>query len=260
MPLQFILTIEKATESNTIIGRIVEIPGSRYETDHFPDLIDWANKEIVSYLSSEERQNEPYQLRWFYDHGFITNIRKDDPEPIFVKNYMDMLVGQANICFDSASQFAKIALNSLILLNGGATIAVLTFYGNLIEKALIIDNLARGIAGFALGLFLAMLSCGIGFLCQNSQTREIGCNFHQNLLEYCTLFRFEKLPIVIKEALDKNRPSRILLSLWLRTLAVVIAFLSLFCFIYGSLYSLVSFYENISNANSDPPWIISIFL
>jgi hypothetical protein len=108
--------------------------------------------------------------------------------------------------------FAAITIRSLILINGGATIGILTFLGNLWNKDAAIARLGArafgyGISGFVVGLCFALLTAG---------------------LSYITQALFSELPREGINSPAKKWGNRV------RILAIIAAVLSLVGFIFGS--------------------------
>ncbi|WP_133699270.1 hypothetical protein [Roseateles toxinivorans] len=88
--------------------------------------------------------------------------------------------------FRSVVESAKIALSTSILVNGGATVALLAFVGNLVTKSApgissLQTSLAWSLISFALGVLLGAVATGGTYLaqyCYHSEWSRAGAVFH----------------------------------------------------------------------------------
>jgi hypothetical protein len=77
--------------------------------------------------------------------------------------------------FKSVIAASQVALKSAILINGGASVALLAFIGNLWSKGIsnsVMLSLSRVMCIFVLGVFAGALACGSMYLTQYCYERE----------------------------------------------------------------------------------------
>ena len=95
-------------------------------------------------------------------------------------------VDSANEMFKSVIETAKTALTTSILINGGATVALLAFLGNLLAKvgnppAQMQSNVVAALTTFALGVLLGGLATSFTYATQYCYAKEFersGATFH----------------------------------------------------------------------------------
>lgn len=115
--------------------------------------------------------------------------------------------------------FANMTIRSLILVNGGAAIGILTFLGNLWNKDSVIakagaNAIGVGLAGFIGGLTFALITSGVSYLAQAA---------------------FSELPRQGENPPSKRWGNR------LRVVAIFFALLSLISFIFGAVKCMIVF-------------------
>lgn len=244
----YTLVIDKASESGTLTGQVLEVPSQQFKSDDINELMQMAQQVIVTYQKNTAGSNEPFSVRHLFGEGFISRHHKDDPEIHLFGALQAAMTQQSISSFESANTFAKVALNALILLNGGAVIAILTFYGNFLIKtsnALNIGSLSCGVAAYALGLIAALVACATGFWCQNAQTMEIGRENAETSMGFYASLGLTKINDSQKALLNKKARKPIIPSFSLRIIAMLVAIVSIVFFCLGSYHSLLSLYENI---------------
>lgn len=88
----------------------------------------------------------------------------------------EMAMTEANAMLDAITQFAKITIQSVILVNGMAIVSILTFLGNITNKNVLClydkHLLFYSISAFCSGLFLGLLASAFAYLAQQS-LREV---------------------------------------------------------------------------------------
>ncbi|MBL4838250.1 MAG: hypothetical protein JKY34_11805 [Kordiimonadaceae bacterium] len=73
---------------------------------------------------------------------------------------------------ESSVKFALIGLKSLILLNGGGVLAVLTFAGNLKGRSAVVSMMALSVELFVWGLIAAMFCILLSYAAQELETQN----------------------------------------------------------------------------------------
>lgn len=246
----YTLIIDKASESGALIGHLLEVPDQRFKSDDFNELCQMAQQVVSKHQKVADIDDEQFNIQCLFSDRFIASRRKDDPE-IHLFGAIQATMAQHSISsFESAGAFAKIALNAMVLLNGGAIIALLTFYGNFLIKTsaeLNISRLSYGVASYAIGLITALIACAIGFWCQNSQTVEMSRENALSSMEFYAKLGLTKINESQKEFLNKKIREPIISSHNLRLIAMLTAILSIIFFCSGSFYSLLSLYDNIQS-------------
>lgn len=98
-----------------------------------------------------------------------------DIKEILVRE-QEMKLSEANVMLDAVTQFAKVTIQSVILVNGMAIVSILTFLGNITNKNILCmydkHLLFYSMFFFCLGLFLGLLASVLAYLAQQS-LREI---------------------------------------------------------------------------------------
>lgn len=88
----------------------------------------------------------------------------------------EIAIAESNAMLDAITQFAKITIQSVILVNGMAIVSILTFLGNITNKNILCmydkHLLFYSMFFFCLGLFLGLLASVLAYLAQQS-LREI---------------------------------------------------------------------------------------
>ena len=238
----YTVVIENNENDNTLIGYIIE---RNHEKITAPSLAE-INEKVIALIGYKA------EIVYAYSRNFIIKQR-DDPEVTYFHDLLNLTINQSNVVFESAATFAKVSLNSLILLNGGAIIALLTFYGNYLQKYALtdrLDYLTISLICFGLGLILSLIACGLGFICQNNQATEFTKQIFDSSKEFFKKFNLNRMKSV-SEALGKNYTVKE--SEPVRKKAVVLACIAILCFGIGSTFALISLHKTFKGQSSDKP-------
>lgn len=249
MSNRFIVLIESDSESPNMTGIILNVKVPPFRSDDLDEIMEWANLKVKYHLKDVGKEYESYSVIPYFGLGLVHKKRLNDPEISIFTSIASNDSRQCEISFDSATQFAKIAINSLVLLNGGAVIAVLTFFGNLIQRLPIrnIDNLSLSLYAYIFGLIGALLAATAGYICQNRQTIELSRGLAESSLNFMTALNLTKVTDTLKRQLETRFPQTRITSGTVRTIAVILAVISLTCFSAGSYCALQSLRDNIFN-------------
>lgn len=94
----------------------------------------------------------------------------DNQEIILRQQEMGM--AESNVMLDAITQFAKMTIQSVILVNGMAIVSILTFLGNITNENVLCRYgkklLFYSISAFCCGLFLGLLASMFAYLAQQS--------------------------------------------------------------------------------------------
>lgn len=97
------------------------------------------------------------------------NIEQYKVNNQFILENAKMLAQMGLEMFKSVITTGQTALQSAILINGGAAVALLTFIGGMWAKGLdaaVINPLVRGVSNFALGALIGVIATGATYICQ----------------------------------------------------------------------------------------------
>lgn len=131
------------------------------------------DKDTVAYLrerlSEIDQRTGTVSAEWL--HGELTRIDRNSNEISEMQKYEAQLqledrkafLAGANESFKAALDYAKVALNTAFLVNGGGAVAMLAFISN--QKAGV-SGLAWSIVAFALGALFAAAATGCAFFAQ----------------------------------------------------------------------------------------------
>ncbi len=74
--------------------------------------------------------------------------------------------------FEATMRFAELAVRSLLILNGGAALGLLTFASNQTKNGATAINYAEAVCFFGLGAALSVVTAGVSYLAQYYFTHE----------------------------------------------------------------------------------------
>lgn len=96
----------------------------------------------------------------------------DGPRGDFTKVRVESLYSKAATRYESAGDIATLGLRSVLLANGGALVALLTFVGNAQNTVRAPELMWWAYSMFGLGLFAALLSTFCAFQTQSDYARQ----------------------------------------------------------------------------------------
>jgi protein-S-isoprenylcysteine O-methyltransferase Ste14 len=122
-----------------------------------------------------DQQPDPDYARWKFEQDRQLAERYHDKETDFARGSSQAAVENANI-----------ALRTLVLINGGAAVAVLAFLGGIDETKTseLLDDLTLPVVWFAWGVALAALGIGLAYLTNFCITNSIWDRKHNYVHPY----------------------------------------------------------------------------
>lgn len=254
MEKTYTVVMDYSDEFDRLIGRVLEFP------DTLLDAVDKASlfEKTKQYIAENIRKlgyaetDESYKIRILYGEGFIHKKRREDPEVALFLDCLRHHIEISKASFSSADKFAGIAANSLLYLNGGAVIAILTFYGNIatnIKSPINGVNLMFGVIGFTVGLVLAVLACCFGFFSQNEQTHEqsyiieMYIGYFRRMIFFTDLIDINKHRREVNDSMSLISHKFFFSSAKLRMAAIFLGLTSLASFTGGAYYAMQSLYQ-----------------
>lgn len=119
-----------------------------------------------------EQEPDPEYVRWRFEHNHQIAERHHDREIEFARESNQAAIGNANI-----------ALRTLVLVNGGAAVAILAFLGGIVEtdtNAFLedVEQATAPVVSFAWGVALATLGIGLAYFTNYCITTSIWARQH----------------------------------------------------------------------------------
>lgn len=162
--LNYTLIIDRASHGNSVTGTIIGIEHGTLCADDLAVLMNNAGAVVQHNLLTTNRTGMEFTIHPVFSSRFIAKEQLDNPELDIYKEVLNSNIAKEKSSYDALVGIIKVLVNSLIIINGGAILAVIAFYGHFISvqhPGIDVSGIARNISHFALSLALAISIAGL---------------------------------------------------------------------------------------------------